>query len=288
MLTQKQIFVILNSKKYVELRQQINRSRLKFNIHTLASYLYWIVLQNNTRTTFKQLHHELYMEHKVSINYSTFMSNVKTIAPLMKYLFNLFNRTQNVKPSTLVNIVDTTLINDKQTKSIHRRDWKNERVTTRGSGVDKYHVCGVKGLVFMNRQKLVYLAEFMPINNSDQNILKSTCNYNNALKGFVLADRGFSNKVVRDRITNNKNDIWHNDDLRCRLISPYVRKSKTQLTEKEKKLYKYRWRIETLFQKVKHVYSETPLQLHGGFTKQLKEAKFFATWICYNAKTLNA
>ena len=287
MLTQKQIFVILNSKKYLELRQQMNRQRLKFNVYTLSSYLYWIIWHNQYKTTFKTLHRELYMEHKVSVHYSTFMSNVKTIAPLMKYLFNTFNKAHHVLASSLMNAVDTTLIEEKQSKSINKRDWRNERVTTRGSGVDKYHVCGTKGLIFINRQKLVYLAEFMPINTSDHNILKSTCNYNNALKGIVLADRGFSNKVVRDRIIQHRNDIWHSDAIRCRFISPYVRKSKTQLTEKEKKLYKKRWMIETLFQKVKDVYSQTPLQLHGSYTKQLREAKFFATWLCYNAKTLN-
>lgn len=288
MLTHKQIVVILNSKKHVELRQQIQRQRLKFNIRTLANYLYWMIVHNQSQKTFKKLYVTLYSSHSITIKYSTFMSNIKTISPLMKYLFHAFNKTHRVKASTLINAVDSTLIEEKQGKSINNQDWVKERVTTRGAGKEKYHVCGSKGLIFINRHKLVYFAEYMPINTSDHNILKDTCNYNNALKGIVLADRGFSNKIVRDRLTQHRNDIWHSDHKRCRLISPYARKSREQLTQKEKNLYKRRWMIETLFQKVKDFYSQTPLQLHGRYTKQLKQAKFYATWLCYNADTLTA
>ena len=278
---------MLNKHKSVVLRRQIHRSRLKFNIRELAFYLFCIIEHNQGRETFKHMHRRLFKDERLNITYSTFMSNIKTVSPLMGFIFNEFNKSNHVKAGIL-NIVDTTLIEEKQAKHINGVDWQRERVTTRGKDASKYHVCGSKGLVFINRSNLVYFAKLLPINTSDQNILKDTCHYDHALKGIVLADRGFNNKLLRERLQEHKNDIWNIRGPDCRLISPYVKKSKTQLTPKEKKLYKRRWRIETVFQKVKDCYSQSSLQMHGRYNKELKKAKFYTTWLIYNFNTLQS
>jgi len=282
MLTHFDLLVLLKRINIKIIRNTLHRQRLKYSLSSLAFYVECILQHNHEQKTFKALYKRLYSSGKLTIHYSAFMSNIQTVAPLMRLLFQQYNTDHLIHASSLWNAVDSTLIEEKQEAFINQKDWDEGRVTTRGKGTSKHHICGAKGLCFINRQHLVYCAEFLTINTSDHNILKSSCHFNTQLKGFMLADRGFSNKRVRQRLACDKNDIWHADYIRCRLISPYVKTSKQQLSDKEKRIYRKRWSIETLFQKVKDVYSQTPLQLHGRYTSMLKQAKFFATWLYYN------
>ena len=134
----------------------------------------------------------------------------------------------------------------------------------------------------INRQHKIYHVERLSINHSDQNYLKNTHNFIGKIKGIFLADRGFSNKLVRERLSNNSNDIFNQNKPFCRLISPYHVKQNNKFTKKESKLYKRRWPIETVFQISKNCYSEIQLNLRGKYTNSLKTAKLFATSILYN------
>ena len=138
----------------------------------------------------------------------------------------------------------------------------------------------------MNRRRQIYHAELLNINESDQNYLKNPHKLTGKLKGILLADRGFSNKLVRDRLNRNKNNIFNYNKPICRLISPYHVKQKIKLTKKESKLYKRRWLIETLFKLLKDNYSENKLNLTGKYTNKLKQAKFYSTIIVHNLSTV--
>lgn len=275
-----QIVKKLNNR---EIRAIIGRSRLKFTYAEIVSYVQIIFEHSLTHQMFKKL----YKEHKIKVDYSVFMKNLALFCRLYVYLFKLINDTLAIGPSQLLNIVDTTLIPEKEMKSIVQKDWKTGRVTTRKNNFtkEKIHICGSKGLVFMNRFKQIYFARLININESDQNILKDFTLYLKQLKGFLLADRGFSNKAVRQRLKEIKNHVFQKQSV-CRLISPYHYKEKSTLTEKESKLYKRRWQIETLFQGLKHHYSEYRLNLKGNYQYSIKQAKFYATLIAYNLSAL--
>jgi hypothetical protein len=191
----------------------------------------------------------------------------------------------DIKPSKLLNIIDSTLIDEKKSNFITQKDWNLNRVTTRIKNNNKFRFCGSKGLIFINRFNQVYCADLININHSDMNILKDLTQYKCQLKGILLADRGFSNKLVRQRLSLDKNNIFDYGKTYCNLISPYRKSEKNYLTKKEIKLYKRRWKIETLFQKLKDNYSDNKLNLTGKYNKSLKQAKFYSTLIIHNLLT---
>lgn len=280
---------IIFSLKTQQIKTIINRQRLKFSYQEILYYVQIVFEHSIQQKTFKSLH----KTNKVKVNYSCFMSNISLFSKLFKFLFTHINKVLNIKPSMLVNMVDTTLIIEKKAESIIQKDWDLGCVTTR---IQKYtklktYICGSKGLVFLNKQGQIYYARLLNINFSDQNILKDFSLYIQELKGFVLADRGFNNKAVRLRINHIGNqqsviNMFSQNQAMCRLISPSHYKEKKQLTDKEKALYKRRWKIETVFQKLKHNYSDSKLNLTGKYKKEIKAAKFYCSLIQFNLSTL--
>ncbi len=225
------------------------------------------------------------------------------VSPLVAYLFKKFNKDNQIKASSLYNSIDSTLIAEKNPKFINHKDWQKNRVTTRVSKKPSFdkktnswskiniteRICGSKALCILNKQKFIVHAEFFNINTSDANILKDCARYKPFLKGFVLADKGFSNKIVRERLKQDKNNIFKYQHVPCRFISPYHTKSKIQLNIKERKIYKKRWNIETLFQKLKDKFEDFNLDITGKYHQSIKSAKFFVSCFIYNysKSTLN-
>ena len=281
-ITQKLIQQALFHIKNKEIKQIIGRQRLKFNRHEISLYLFYIFKHSTEQKSFKYLYKRLNLD----VTYQTFMSNIALFSSLFKRLFYIFNKLNNIKSSSLLNIIDSTIIPEKQTKFINQKDWNNHRVTTRIFKKEKVRTCGSKGFVMMNRKRQIYHAELLNINESDQNYLKNPHSLRGKLKGILLADRGFSNKLVRDRLNHDKTDIFNYDKQICRLISPYHVTQKIKLTRQESKLYKRRWSIETLFKILKDNYSENKLNLTGKYTNKLKQAKFYSTIIIHNLSTI--
>jgi len=284
----KELNLIINSLNKSSLRQILCRQRLKFSKIDIINYVHVIFEHTYAQKRFKTLfkhHHQSW----VKVNYSTFMNNVLLFSKLFKFLFDEINKRLKIKPSKLLNIVDTTLIEEKEERFINQKDWNSGRVTTRTKHDLKVRTCGSKGLIFMNRFGQVYYGSLLNINYSDQNILKDSAAYNSQLKGFLLADRGFSNKEVRKRINNKGTDIIslfnRSNQPVTRLISPYKKVEKKSLTENESRLYRRRWRIETLFQFLKDPYSNCKLTMKGKYHQQIKKAKFFTALIQFNILT---
>ena len=275
---------IINSLKNKEIKSIIGRVRLKFTYKEINDYVQIIFAHSQTQKSFKSI----YKKSKFKIKYSCFMSNIQLFSKLFRFLFYKLNEKLSIKPSKLLNMVDTTLIEEKKLNFINQHDWDSGRVTTRINKKNKIktYTCGSKGLVFLNRFGQIYSANLLNINYSDQNILKDFTFYLKELKGILLADRGFSNKSIRERLKSFKTNVFIANQSLCRLISPYQYKQNIQLTEKERKLYKRRWKIETLFQNLKYQYSENKLNLSGKYKKQLKGAKFYSTLIQYNFSTI--
>lgn len=281
-ITQKLIHQALFHIKNKEIKQIIGRQRLKFDRQEISSYLFYIFKHSDKQKSFKSI----YKKIKPEFSYQNFMNNIQLFSLLLKRLFYIFNKINHIKASKLLNIIDSTIIPEKQTKFISQKDWNNNRVTTRAIKKEKIRTCGSKGLFLINRNKQIYHAELLNINESDQNYLKNPHNLTGKLRGILLADRGFSNKLVRDRLSHNKTDIFTYNQEICRLISPYHYKSKIKLTNKESKLYRRRWTIETLFKILKDNYSDNKLNLTGKYTNKLKQAKFYSTIIVHNLSTL--
>ena len=275
---------IINSLKNKEIKSIIGRVRLKFTYKEINDYVQIIFAHSQTQKSFKSI----YKKSKFKIKYSCFMSNIQLFSKLFRFLFYKLNEKLSIKPSKLLNMVDTTLIEEKKLNFINQHDWDSGRVTTRINKKNKIktYTCGSKGLVFLNRFGQIYSANLLNINYSDQNILKDFSFYIKELNGILLADRGFSNKAVRERLNHIKTSVFETNKPLCRLISPYNVKQNIKLTDKEIKLYKRRWKIETLFQNLKYQYSENKLNLSGKYKKQLKGAKFYSTLIQYNFSTI--
>ena len=275
---------IINSLKNKEIKSIIGRVRLKFTYKEINDYVQIIFAHSQTQKSFKSI----YKKSKFKIKYSCFMSNIQLFSKLFRFLFYKLNEKLSIKPSKLLNMVDTTLIEEKKLNFINQNDWDSGRVTTRINKKNKIktYTCGSKGLVFLNRFGQIYSANLLNINYSDQNILKDFSFYIKELNGILLADRGFSNKAVRERLNHIKTSVFETNKPLCRLISPYNVKQNIKLTDKEIKLYKRRWKIETVFQNIKHNYSENKLNLSGKYKKQLKGAKFYSTLIQYNFSTI--
>ena len=273
---------IIFSLKNKEIKSIISRDRLKFNYLDVVNYVQIIFAHSLNQKSFKYF----YKKSKFIISYQGFMKNILLFSKLFKFIFYEINKTLSIKASNLLNIVDTTLISEKQPKFITKKDWNSGRVTTRiNKDNNKNHICWSKGLVFINRFGQIYSANLLPINFSDQNILKDFSFYLKELKGILLADRGFTNKSIRERLSSFRNSIFQTNKPICRLISPYQYKQNLTLTNKEKKLYKKRWKIEILFQNLKHNYSNNKLNLTGKYNFNLKIAKFYSTLICFNFST---
>lgn len=247
----------------------ICRQRLKFTNKDISFYLWCLHKHQSSQINFKRIYKSL----RLKITYQCFMHNIVTLSPLIKFIFYRLNKIHHIKSSSLFNIVDSSLISIKNSEFITQKDYDLNQVTARIKNNIKVSICGIKLLVFINRFSKIYYAQMMNINYSDQNILKSSALYMNQLKGFLLADRGFSNKETRKRILNTSH---------CQMISPFHYKSKIQLNDKQKKLYKKRWKIETLFQQLKNPYNEFKLNLKGVKNKKIIEAKLFITFINYN------
>ena len=275
---------IINSLKNKEIKSIIGRVRLKFTYKEINDYVQIIFAHSQTQKSFKSI----YKKSKFKIKYSCFMSNIQLFSKLFRFLFYKLNEKLSIKPSKLLNMVDTTLIEEKKLKFINQHDWDSGRVTTRINKKNKIktYTCGSKGLVFLNRFGQIYSANLLNINYSDQNILKDFSFYIKELNGILLADRGFSNKAVRERLNHIKTSVFETNKPLCRLISPYNVKQNIKLTDKERKLYKRRWKIETVFQNIKHNYSENKLNLTGKYNNLTKGAKFYSTLINFNLSTI--
>ena len=275
---------IINSLKNKEIKSIIGRVRLKFTYKEINDYVQIIFAHSQTQKSFKSI----YKKSKFKIKYSCFMSNIQLFSKLFRFLFYKLNEKLSIKPSKLLNMVDTTLIEEKKLNFINQHDWDSGRVTTRINNKNKIktYTCGSKGLVFLNRFGQIYSANLLNINYSDQNILKDFSFYIKELNGILLADRGFSNKAVRERLNHIKTSVFETNKPLCRLISPYNVKQNIKLTDKERKLYKRRWKIETVFQNIKHNYSENKLNLTGKYNNLTKGAKFYSTLINFNLSTI--
>lgn len=255
--------------KKQQIKAIIQRQRLKFSYQDISFYVWCIFMHQNQQIHFKTI----YVMFHLNITYQAFMHNLSIISPLVKFLFFKINNQFKIKPSSLYNIVDSSLIPTKNSEFINHKDYDFNMVTARTKNKLKVKTCGYKLLVFLNRFNQIYHAELLNINYSDQNILKSSALYIGKLRGFLLADRGFGNKLTEKRINNTGV---------CKLLTPRHYKSKIKLTEKEKKLYNKRWKIETLFQRLKNQYDNFKLNLRGAKNKRIIEAKLFISLITYN------
>lgn len=273
-ITENFFFDYLNSMNLQHLKNILGFKRLKTNKKVISFYLFSIFLHYKQQKSFKYIYRH-YFSKNHNIQYSAFMHSIKNYSILMEKIFYFICKKIKIH-KTIVNTVDTTLIAEKQEAFINSKDWKIHKVTTR----KKQHICGSKGLFFINNNQQIYHAQLLNINESDQNILKNSAQYHDKLGKVLLADRGFNNKLTKQRLKT----------FNCTLISPnhYKKVEKTNIYFDKPwytHYYKRRWKIEVLFKKLKDNYSDFKLNLTGKYTNELKKAKFFLSIIDYNLST---
>lgn len=132
----------------------------------------------------KEIHKEENKKNKKLPNYSAFMSNIALLSKLFHFIFA--SLVKKIKKVEYI-IVDSTLIPEKQEKYITSKDYQKDRVTsrfkkTRSNTKIKDKTGGVKGLVFINEDKIILRADILPINYQDQNILKDASLYGGGYK----------------------------------------------------------------------------------------------------------
>lgn len=273
---------MLNGSKTKSL---LGRERLRLTKSQITFYL--MVLWNH------QIQHVrfsfLYRQANLGTTYAGFMKNVTTVGPLMAYLFEQHKKETSIDFSSIINSIDTTLLAQKRPEFITQKDWAKGKVTIRSKNKVKTYICGQKGLVVRNRQGCIVAADLLKINHSDFNILKNPLLwYRKGLdKGFLLADRGFNSKKVRKRFSDLKANpllfgLPAQFCFKAKLLSPPHVKELVQLSPKERRLYKRRWKIESLFQELKDSYNPFKLDLTGARTPRLVRAKFFVSCLAYN------
>ena len=117
-ITQKLIKQALFHVKNKEIKQIIGIQRLKFNRHEISLYLFYIFKHSIEQKSFKSIYRRL----KLDISYQGFMKSIVLFSSLFKRLFYVFNKINNIKASSLLNIIDSTIISEKQSKFITKED----------------------------------------------------------------------------------------------------------------------------------------------------------------------
>ena len=269
MLTQN--YLKMQLAKLSNMKSLLGRSRLRFTLDDGAFYLYMLAEHQHRRIEFKQL----YLEYKYRHGYANFMKNIQLFSRLMPVLFQYMNRDLNITQSPFLNIIDSTLIQTVESQNITQKHWKKNTVTIRSTksnthtGASKRYICGFKVFVHLNRKGRVYRAHVSPINIPDNEITKNPCFYQ--LHGVLLGDRGFNSKEIRKRSSGL-----------YRLISPPHKKEKHVLTPQEQRLYKLRWQIETMYQRLKNEYKEFKLKISNRYSKSIQHGEVFLALIKYN------
>lgn len=267
-----------NDKKSLkEIKHILGRERLKYSLEEIAFYLYQIFLHQSKMVYFKKLFKKAKKRKLIDVNYSTYMNNILVVSKLMGYLEKKFAKYLKIKPSRLINIVDTTILETKQEKHITKKDLSNNMVTRRTNSEtkQKYSICGYKVLMMIDRHNKIYHYELLNINTSDQNIFKDSARYTTKLGRFLLADSGFNNQVVCKRLSS----------INTTLISPNHHKQRKKLgfiLPKFVKIYKKRWPIEIVFKDMKAQYGEIKFNLKGAKHYSIIKAKMIASIAQFN------
>lgn len=255
MIAQAWVDLQVKSLPLSELKKRLGVSRLTLTRSEISELLMVMLEHQNTLINLKSLH----ARGGFGVKYAGFMKRLARAARLATWLFSNHAK-ENVPAFSQEHSIDSSLLPVKSEANIRQKDWDAGRVTTRKREGGKVHICGEKALVVVDKNSFITHQSLMhSINDSDMNVLKSPMwmARRGIRKGLLLADRGFSCKAVRDRITAF---VLLKDLV---FLSPWPKKSKTQLTEEEWKTYAARWKVEEVFRQLKDIHQPYRLVLTG-------------------------
>jgi hypothetical protein len=255
MITQTWIDLQVNSLPLAELKKKLGVSRLVMNRSEISKLLGTMLEHQKTLLNLKATH----SQGDFGVKYPGFMKRLARSARLATWLFNCHIK-ENVPASSSEHSIDSSLLPVKREANIRQKDWDAGRVTTRKKDGKTTHTCGEKALVVVDENsRITHQSLMVSINDSDMNVLKAPMWVANQgiRKGLLLADRGFSCKAVRDRILAF---VLLKDLV---FLSPWPKKSKTQLTDDEWETYAARWKVEEVFRQLKDIHQPYRLILTG-------------------------
>lgn len=269
-----------------EIKQTLDRKRLRIDRNRLVDYLVALMEQQAQMRHFKAVHRN----NTCGVGYAGFMAGLELVAPLWVKLEAKFRKDRDVEFGDLT-LADSSLLPSKEETSITDQDWKNKRVTTRsvsdGSGhTRKLRVCGEKLLAVMNgRGQLVYCKLLPTINSADDNVFKNPMSWatKGLRRGDLLVDRGFSNNEVRKGLAFLGQTL---PGYSLRLVSPPRKSQKWVLTDEDKTLYKKRWDIEESFRQLKDALGRFRLSMKGSRKPCIREARVAIATLAWNMENI--
>lgn len=277
-ITQKYLLKQLEKLTFDSIKHILGRLRLRFTRAELAFYLFQTCRATDESKHYSILYNQAIQNGELSISYQSYMANVELAAKLAPVVhLNTIRDFHVVKDGML--LIDSTNIPSKEVASIKQKDYDQKKVATRkikaknGKEYLKSKCCGYKVLLLLNGLCEVLFAKFLPINYSDQNILKDSAYYERFLiDTTVLADRGFNNKLVQARLGAIQG---------CEFVSPKLGKNPGMTKEKWAK-YDKRWDIEVVFKVLKDPKGYFKLDFKGVRTLTKLKAKMYLTLAEYN------
>lgn len=272
------------SMSLAELKAGLGRKRLRIDRSQIVAYLMALVAQQGLLRHYKAVH----ALDSCGVGYAGFMAGIGMVAPLWVKLEARFRQEQGIGFDELT-LMDSSLLESKDEKSIRSRDWERHTVTVRpvadgsvAGGTRKAKICGEKLLAALNSQGHLVFCKLMPsINAADDHVLKYPMGWarKGLRRGVLLADRGFSNHEVRKGLLFLGQAL---PDYTLRLVSPPRKSQKWVLSEADQHLYRKRWAIEEAFRQLKDSLGRFRLTMKGTRNPRIREARVAIATLAWN------
>lgn len=272
---EKQVF----SLSLAELKSCLGRKRLRIDRWRLLGYVLALMEQQARSRHYKAIHRD----GSVGVGYAAFMHGMAMAAPLWGLLLDRHQSQQGIVFDDLT-LADSSLLPSKDEGSISKKDWLAGRATVR-PGVDKQgktRICGEKLMAVSNSRRQLVLSLLMTsINSADDHVFKQPYQWacRGLRKGFLLVDRGFSNRAMRSGFEVLRKTL---PGFAVHIISPPRARQTWVLTPEEQQLYKKRWEIEEIFRQLKDPLGRFKLSMKGVRNRKIRAARVAIATLAWN------
>ena len=260
-----------------EIKQVLGRKRLRVDRRQIVAYLMGILSQQSLLRHYKAIH----TLNTCGVGYAAFMHGLGLVAPLWRHLERSYREQHSIGFDGKT-LVDSSLLPAKEESNIRSKDWAAGRCTVRPMDQGSRKICGEKMLTVLNSVGQIVSCGLMPtINSSDDHVFKQPLSWarQGLRQGFLLADRGFSNKAVRTGIDFLRKTL---PGYTVKLISPPRARQAWTLTADEQTLYRERWAIEEAFRQLKDPLGRYRLTMRGVRRRVLREARVAMATLAWN------
>lgn len=255
--------------KIFEKKFLLKRLRLRLTNMEMKYFISILVEHFEHKKYFKEIYKRDFGNFDfLNCNYQNFMKKIKVVSPIFEFLFNRISRLiLNKKEESTIKIVDSSLISCLKQNSL-RIKHKGDVTVRKDQQNHKIYIAGVKLFTVLNEDGKIIKADVKNINFPDITYLKENVLF--FKNSDLLADRGFNSTFLQNNLKT------------FNLISPHTGRKCKRLTEKEKVLYKKRWKVEVLYKKLKDQYGNYKLNPSFRYNKGIIKAEIFYNLLKFN------